>query len=341
MRLAMSAQPWSVAMPLARWLALILLVSSSLIAVEDPLALLPAIPRPQATAAADLGAMDEIAPGIAIIPGKAVVLNGKTRFDQGPADGLEVIACLDGGKLHESFMVLDTRNAAMINFACLSVLAVKEGQPVPRETGAIPARGVPLRVVVQWPSGDAWSEVDASCLVRDRSTDRPYPPLPYIYTGSRLMAIQETDNDGKLVKVERFMLENTKSLVVNFDEPDALLASPLPNADDDHRWEVYSGLPAPAPHTPARLVLSRATLPLNLRADALGALARDGAVLDDAALAAALGEVFGEGRQPALRAVGIVVPPDSPRENDVGIRTRVLAAAVAAKAWVVPVFVLE
>ena len=30
---------------------------------------------------------------------------------------------------------------------------------------------------------------------------------------------------GKLVKVERFMLENTKSLVVNFDEPDALLAS--------------------------------------------------------------------------------------------------------------------
>nr|MBA3848361.1 hypothetical protein [Planctomycetota bacterium] len=146
MRLAPFSLPMS--------LPMILLLSSSLIAVEDPLALMPAIPRPQAAAAADPGAMDEIAPGIAIVPGKAVILNGKTRFDQGPADGLEVIACLDGGKLHESFMVLDTRNAAMINFACLSVLAVKEGQPTPRETSGIPARGVPLRVVVQWRSGD-------------------------------------------------------------------------------------------------------------------------------------------------------------------------------------------
>nr|MBA3846653.1 hypothetical protein [Planctomycetota bacterium] len=88
-------------------------------------------------------------------------------------------------------------------------------------------------------------------------------------------------------------------------------------------------------------VLSRATLPLTLRADASGALTSDGAVLDDAALAVALAGVFGEGQQPSLRAVAIVVPPDSARENDVGIRTRVIAAAVAAKAWVVPVFVLE
>ncbi len=322
-------------------LILLLATSSLLTAVEDPLALLPVLARQQAAAAVDPGAVDEIAPGIAIVPGRAVILNGKTRFEQGPADGLEVIACLDGGKLHESFMVLDTRNAAMINFACLSVLGVKEGQPIPRENCGIPARGMPVRVQVQWRTDAGWSEVDASCLVRDRITDRAYPPLPYIYTGSRLMTIPETDTEGKLVKVERFMLESTKSLVVNFDEPDALLASPFPNADDDHRWEVYSGLPSPAPHSVARLVLSRATLPLTLHADAAGALSRDATALDDAALAAVLAEVFGADQQPALRAVAIIVPPDSPRENDVAIRSRIITAAIAAKAWVLPVFTLE
>lgn len=309
----------------------------------DPLVRLPVLPKPRPAAASALGEPAAVAPGIATTP-DAVVLDGRTLFESGPVDGLEVLACLEGGKYHESLVRLATGNGQLVKFAIIRVLGLDDGQPAIEGSG-VPARGTPVRVLLQWATPEdpaRWLELDASCLVRDRISDSAYPPLPFVYTGSRIQTIIETGADGRSVKRDRFMLDNTKSVAVAFDEPDALLASPFPGAEVDQRFEVNSAL-IPPPGTQVRLVIRRAELPLVLEMDVRGALrsAADGPALDDDALAAALAAAYPPGWT-GLRAVGVrVQDPATDRSHDVAARQRLLAAASAAKAWAVPVFLLK
>jgi hypothetical protein len=170
--------------------------------------------------------------------------------------------------------------------------------------------------------------------------DQPYPPLPFIYTGSRMMTLQETGPDGKPVQRERFMLDSTKTVIANYDEPDALLGSPFPGADVDQRFEVNSAI-APPPGTPMRLVFEKAELSLTLAMNADGALsepAHAGQILDDAALTQLLVAHYGPAVKPTLRALAVTVAASTPRTKDLAARTRLIGLAAAAKLWVVPVF---
>jgi hypothetical protein len=188
--------------------------------VPDPLLALPALPKFQTDRAPALPALTAVAPGIATTT-DAVVLDGVTLFDQGPADGMEVVACLDGGKAHESLLRLLTGNGQLVKFAVIRVLGFDDGVGAPESSG-IPARGFPVRLQLRFPDPDDSAQqviVDVSSLVRDRTIDHAYPPLPFVYTGSRLQTLTETANDGKPVNRERFMLDTTKSVVVSFDEP--------------------------------------------------------------------------------------------------------------------------
>ena len=233
----------------------------------------------------------------------------------------------------------------MVKTAFLLALALEDGQVTSEESG-IPARGTPLRVVVRWQPDmlmfpDRWVEVDASQLIFNRGFQRGYPPLPYIYTGSHMQVVPVHTEEGKVVQQERFMLNNSKSIAVNYDESDALIASPFPEAGRDMMFEVYSRL-APRPGTDVQLSFSRAKLPLTLFANEQGELRleADGDVLDDNALQDQLRKAYHVDAQPNLSAVAIQVPAESPRQLDENLRIRILKAAVAAKSWVVPVFTL-
>ena len=61
-------------------------------------------------------------------------------------------------------------------------------------------------------------------------------------------------------------------------------------------------------------------------------------LLDDDALAARLHAVFAPAATPALRAVLVRLPASAPRTLDLALRSRLLASAASARAWVVPVF---
>lgn len=311
----------------------------------DPMTRMPVLTAVKPVAAQPHGEATPVAPGIITTP-TAVVLEGVSLIDSGPVDGLEVIACLEGGKYHEALLRLVTGNGQLVKFAMIRVLGCDDGQPAPESTGQ-PARGTPVRVLVEWADPDrtgTWLALDASCLVRDRVTDQPNPPLPFIYTGSRIVSLVENAPGGKAVKRDRFMLDITKSVGVVYDEPDCLLASPFPGANVDQRFEANSAV-TPPPGTAMRLVVMKAELPLTLVLAADGSLHAAAGVqapaLDDAALQALLAEHYGPERTPLLRAVAVrLADPATDRAVDMAARARILAVAVAAKAWVVPVFTL-
>lgn len=310
----------------------------------DPQLALPALPKPRPVMLAAAPEGREVAPGIAIGADKpaSLVLAGSVIIDQGPVDGLEVLACLPTGKTHESLIRLTAGSGQLIKATAIATLGLDDGVPAPEATGQ-PGRGTPLRVQIAWQSNDQpgqWLVIDASSLIRDRNTDRPYPALPFIYTGSRILEVDETGLDSKPVKRKRFMLDSTKSVIDVVDEPDALMASPFPGAGADKHFEAYGAVCPPA-GTGVKLIITRAELTLTLAMLPDGRLRlpqADSAVLDDAALQALLGRHYGEGATPALRAVAVSVAATTPRDLDVAARTRILAAAAAAKAWVVPVF---
>ncbi len=305
---------------------------------DDVMVRLPRLPKPVATAIKAPAAAEDFIPGVRVAKGERVVLDGTLSFDQGPQDGMEVLACLKDGKTHESMIRLDTNNGQLIKAAVLAALGPDDGVPAAEAVGT-PARGTPVRLTVQWQDQDGhWFEAPASSLVRDRATDQGHPPLPWIYTGSRFVTVP-WGGEGGTQKRNVFMLDSTRSVAVNFDEPDALLASPFPGAASDDRFEANSSI-LPAQGTRLRLVIEAATLPLTLSLAADGSLAHAGQTLADSALDALLGQHYGPTATPALRAVAIAVAADADHALDLAARARVLAAAARAQIWVIPVFVL-
>lgn len=310
----------------------------------DPLALLPELPKPALQVATappfDPQAGTAFGPGVRFVAGQRVVLDGVIQIDKGPSDGLEVLACLREGKTHEALVRLNSNAGELMKAAGIAAFGLGDGRPAEEGRG-IPARGTPLAITALWRDEDGkWRWIDAAQLIRDRSTDRPFPALPWVWTGSRILLIAESQPDGTVVRRERFMLDNTRSLAVNFDEPDALLASPFPCAVDDQRFEANSAI-TPPPGTAVHLALAPAPAVLTLRLTAEGALQQDGRALDAEALVAALAGPFAVAATPPHRAVLVRTAVGTGDEQVVEARRRILAAAAAAKAWTVPLFQAE
>ncbi len=271
-----------------------------------------------------------------------VLMDGNLNMDKGPADGLEVVVCMRDGKAHEALARVDLsgNQGRYIKYACIVALKLSDGMTTNQDSG-VPARGTPVRLRVYWHDEDegAWKVIDASCLVRDRDMDKAYPPLPFLYTGSRSISVVESGPDGQPVRRERFMLDNTRSIAVAYDEADALLASPFPGAREDGRFEANSAL---TPPVGAKLVISieHAQLPLELVVDAKGGISEHGVLLDDAKLTARLAAVFAGLPSDGLRAFSLQVARSTDDHAVVELRHHALALAAAAKVWAVPVFVL-
>ena len=299
-------------------------------AAPDALSLLPVQPKPVVGPAAALGTLEELAPGVRIARGSAVVLDGVLNMDQGPVDGLEVLACLKDGKAHEALVKLDTTQGQLVKAACIAALGLADGQ-TSDETSGIPARGTPVTLTIRWQGTAGEVQVAASSLVRDREVDQPYPALPWTYTGSRFESVFQNGPDGKPQKRDVFMLDSTRSIAVNFDEPDALIASPFPGASLDRRFEAYSAICPPA-GTRIQLVIGKADLSVDLQLAADGSLSVEGE---------ALGTLLAGLAARQLKAVTVQVATATERKHDVAARARILAAAAAAKVWLVPVFVLK
>ena len=308
-------------------------------AAADPMQRMPLLPKPQTSPASDLGTLEELAPGVHIARGKWVVLDGVLVIDKGPTDGLEVLVCLKDGKNHETLVRLDTTQGQLVKAATIAALGLPDGLPADEGSG-IPARGQPVSLTLRWQdAGGKAVMIPASCLVRDRVVDRPFPELAWPYVGSRFEKVITNGVDGRPQAREVFMLDSTRSIVANFDEPNALIASAFPVAVNDQRFETYSAVCPPA-GTVVQVVIGLAVPPLRLSLADDGTLHdAHGALLSDEALGVTLRAVYAATPAPALHTVVVDVATSTARQLDVVARARILAAAAAEKLWVTPLFV--
>jgi hypothetical protein len=318
----------------------------------DPLLLLPKLPKPKWRDSGPPPAGDGVmsnSGALRMVRDQAVLMDGFLNMDKGPADGMEVVACMRDGKCHEALVRVDLggTDGRFVKFACIAALKLPDGQPSGQGSGT-PARGTPVRVLVYWKDDDGkWHVIDASSLIRDRDLDQNqreggYPPLPFVYTGSRTAKVLEARPDGSTVERDHFMLDSTRSLVVAFDEADALLESPFPGARENARFEANSSITPPV-GAKVVLALEPATLPLTLLSNDAGELRQTatGPKLEDEQLQALLASSYSMANPELLRAVGIAIPRYADTKVDRQLRSRILAVAAKAKAWVVPIFELR
>ena len=304
---------------------------------------LPDFKNAEPSASPDIEGLQAIMPGLYIVKQKRIILNALIVFYQGPQDGLEAVACMVGGKSHESMMVLECPKGALIKSLFIANLGLLEdGEGSPQDSG-IPVRGFPVRVLLRWRPDpvlepDQWVERDVSTLVRDRVANQAYPPLPYMYTGSRFLTQTVADPEGGEREQKLFMLDNTKTLLTNYDEPDALLGSPFPLAQFDLYFEVNSA-DCPSEDTKVELHFAPATLPLTISMDKDGVLKHADKALDEAAVEALLKQHYSSLKLTDLRAIGIQVEAGTARDKDVAMREWMLKRAVKAGVWAVPVFI--
>lgn len=308
---------------------------------EELLAAMPAPPPQVLRSPRGDPPVVQLAAGVAVslAPPASVLLTGRIALASGPSDhGLESLACLAGGRMHESLVGLDCGDAALLKTACLASFGLRDGEPA-GEGDELPPRGVPLRVELRWADDDGRHRlIDASCLVRDRRTDRGLPPLPYVWTGSRMGTVGEPDGRGGVRETPVFLLALGRVLAANENAADALLASPLPPSSDLLRWEVNTAL-APLLEHPVALVISRAELPLELRLTPDGELGLPGGTLLDAgALTMRIAAAFLPHHSGRLHAIRVRVAPEVARDRDAAARQALMRAAARAGVWCLPVF---
>ncbi|MCX8039952.1 MAG: hypothetical protein RMM29_04920 [Planctomycetota bacterium] len=284
-----------------------------------------------------------VAPGIAISWANPprVFLTGWIAVDRGPIDhGLETLVSLAGGRLHESLVALDSSDAIAVKAACLAAFGYDDGEGS-GETDDVPPRGWPMSVRIRWrdDEGRHWI-VPASCLMRDRFTDRPLPPLPFVWTGSYMMWQRLPDGAGGFAVRPVYALAIGRVVVAAVNCQDALLASPLPHPLHPWQWEVNTAL-CPPQAQPVAVEIAPVALPLNWQATIDGELLDErGMTLEDEAVLSLLGDAFlGDAASERWHAIAIAVPPRSPRSIDARLQRRLCALAARAGVTCFPVFV--
>lgn len=183
---------------------------------------------------------------------------------------IELFACGEGGKVHESVLVLDCR-PSNLNLA-MKLLGFDDGGQVKvtrhvkvEENGKIvekeqevleengpnylgdPRKPVGDRVIVtvSWKQADGVVKVRAEDMIWERSRERSMPRAGWVYTGSRWVL-------NPMTKRQEFVADHSKTLMTTWHDPDSLLDNPLPDGADD---EVYFANPDIVPERGTEVVV--------------------------------------------------------------------------------------
>jgi hypothetical protein len=166
----------------------------------------------------------------------AVRLNKQTRELRMPGvvnmdSGIvELLACVKGGKVHESVLVIDIiphhLQVALLLLG-LEYHGDLEYQGDPRQP-----KGDSVEVWVEWKSKGKVVRKRGEDLIYDIPKKRSMPHTPWVFTGSRVI-------NGV------FQADVQKSIITTYHDPYTIIDNPLPEGGDDTVYEVNESIVPP------------------------------------------------------------------------------------------------
>jgi hypothetical protein len=168
----------------------------------------------------------------------SVIVSGYINLVSGP---VELLACGQKGKVHESILVLHADPSDLQ--AALLLSGIKHGAPM-KVMGESPPQGDPVRIHVEWFDGVKYHAVPVEDLVLDLKTGKPLNHKAWIFNGS-------TMENG------RFMAREEESMIATYWDPWAIINVASDVGRDDERLAVNRDV-VPPQHTTIRVVISPA-----------------------------------------------------------------------------------
>jgi hypothetical protein len=136
---------------------------------------------------------------------------------------LELLACSAGGKDYESLVVLKCKPRNIQT--ALMMFGLKEGEKPKKQGEIMKPTGDPVVIIIEWESKGKKFSYRAEDLIIDIRTEKPWPRVGWIYTGSTFE--DEIDYDtGKPTGRQIYLAEATKTIIATYHDPAAIMDNP-------------------------------------------------------------------------------------------------------------------
>ncbi len=196
---------------------------------------------------------EEKARGVTLVPGggrvdfkrRTLTLPAEVCLRQGP---IELFACAEGGKDHESVLRVRCR-PELINLN-LILFGLKRGPSRPLDGGAAGDRVI---ILCEWEEAGETKSVRAEEMIWNAATNRPMDRVGWTYVGSKFVPEHDVET-GKPTGRSVLAVVYGRTLFATFLDSAALFETPLPEGVDDSTFSVNEKV-VPPPGTPVRVII--------------------------------------------------------------------------------------
>ncbi|MCY4401027.1 MAG: YdjY domain-containing protein [Candidatus Poribacteria bacterium] len=171
---------------------------------------------------------------------KKIVLKGQIskalgEYESHLKGSVEYIVCGPSGKVYESIVVVDA--TAKEVYKAIEKLGVKPGTPSDYDEDkdeTIPPTGTSFLISVEWEVDGKTKVVRADELIYNVKTNKPLPPVAWVYSGSRVIPDLDSDDEDAMIP-HAFMADHIVALR-QFDGS-ALFQNPLPESLEENIYK--------------------------------------------------------------------------------------------------------
>jgi acylphosphatase len=171
---------------------------------------------------------------------KKIVLKGQIskalgEYDSHLKGAVEYLACGPTGKLYESIITIEASTKDV--HEALSKLGVKPGTPPAyddEKDALIPPTGTTFLLTVEWQEDEETKKVRAEELIYNVKTNKPMPPVAWIYSGSRV--IPDLDSDDEDAMIPHAYMSN-HIVALKQTDGSALFQNPLPESVEENLYK--------------------------------------------------------------------------------------------------------
>jgi acylphosphatase len=176
---------------------------------------------------------------------KKIVLKGQIskalgEYDSHLKGAVEYLACGPTGKLYESIIAIEASTKDV--HEALSKLGVKPGTPPAyddEKDTPIPPTGTTFLLTVEWQEDEETKKVRAEELIYNVKTNKPLPPIAWIYSGSRVISDLDSDDEDAMIP-HAYMSNHIVALKQT--DGSALFQNPLPESVEENLYKKNDDL---------------------------------------------------------------------------------------------------